>query len=285
MKASTLIATTLLSTIIAVTGGWTFWRSKNRKPAKPSRNALDARTGAIVPYFPPAAAAVEEVVDERVVPWHQSLFVQFHEVLCQLDTWMSGGRPVGSLALQGPVTAFLVDFSTGLVVHTRAGGAGIRPTDGDGLLLITPDSIFQQAPINDFHFRLVNAAASSLPLHAYHDVISAFFAEYGVVFPYDPQAAPYVMVQLASLFCRAPDMYSIGNGAAAASGLPPKKFLVSDKKSNEKKLKAWWLEKARFLAAIWALRCHDILLAPCWGIGFPFRGRLLCDRGLIAAVG
>ncbi|GMH43633.1 hypothetical protein BSKO_11555 [Bryopsis sp. KO-2023] len=232
MKASTIIATAFLSTIVAVTGGWTFWRSRNRKPAKPSHKALDARTGAIVPYFPPAAA-VEEVVDERVVPWHQSLFVQFHQVLCQLDTWLVGGRPVGCLALEGPVTAFLVDFSTGLVVHTRAGGAGIRPTDGDGLLLITPDAIFDHASIHDFHYRLVTAAASSLPLHAYHDVISAFFAEYGVVFPYDPQAAPYVMVQLASLFwllepLEFPEMDSVvgtvlkNNGWLQAPSLEPK---------------------------------------------------------------
>ncbi|GMH37036.1 hypothetical protein BSKO_04909 [Bryopsis sp. KO-2023] len=189
----------ICATIVAcgLAGVCFFWRSKGDTSAKP----LDAITGALVKYSPPRdTAAEEEVTDNRDVDArHQSLFCYFEEAWCRIDSWLRGGRPVATIGVTGGLTLFFVDLSSSEVYVSRSTGAAIRPSDGEGILLVMPDTVFTDTSIHDFHYFLSVAASTRLPLHAYDSAVATFFAEYGVYFP-PADLRPYWLVGLPALF-------------------------------------------------------------------------------------
>ncbi|GMH37067.1 hypothetical protein BSKO_04940 [Bryopsis sp. KO-2023] len=152
------------------------WRSKGSTREETPPSSLDGTTGALVKYCPPRDASVEEE-----------------------DSWLRGGAPVATIGVAGALTIFFVDLSASEVYISRTTGAGVRPSDGQGILLLMPDVVFAVAPIERFMERLSIAAAAQLPLYEYDQAVASFFVEHGVQFP-PTDLRPYWLVGLPALF-------------------------------------------------------------------------------------
>ncbi|GMH37090.1 hypothetical protein BSKO_04963 [Bryopsis sp. KO-2023] len=157
---STLVTLVACAVAATVAGACYLWRGKKKEEVKPPASSLDATTGALVKFHPRLDHSAE---DE--------------------DSWLRSGSAVAAVEVHGPLTVFFVDTCTSFVYSCRSSGAAIRPSDGDGVVLVMPDWIFTRESLDDFYHRLSVAAASGLPLCDYHGAVADFFAEHGVDFP------------------------------------------------------------------------------------------------------